>query len=79
MEKSVNKEIECDYLILFNLSLDESDIQLGIILPVTETTKYTTQPFITTDVAVDATVSHINRPDVIQPNDLLEHLTSKIC
>ena len=78
MKKSVNKEIGCDYLILLNLSLDESDIQLGLISPVTETTKYTTQPFVTTDVAVDAAISHINRPDVVQPNDLVEHLTSKV-
>lgn len=77
MEKSFNNEIKCDCVILFNLLLDESDIPRELVSPVTETSKFKTQPFIPTDVSVDATVSDISRPNIVQSNNLLGHLTSR--
>ncbi len=68
--------MKCNHVFFLNLSLDNSDIQLEFISPVIETPQFTTQPFISTDVPIDATISNITCPDIAQPNDLLKCLTS---
>ena len=63
-------------MILSNLSLGNSDIQLEFISPVAEMPQFTTQPFVSTDVSADAAMPNITRPDIAQQNNLLECLTS---
>ena len=63
-------------MILSNLSIDNSDIKLESIPPVTETSQFTTQPFVSTDVSADATMPNITHPDIALQNDLIKFFTS---